>query len=117
MEIVEIVKEYNQVEIAMNVLRTQINALRKVKSNLEGKIIEYITENERDGIKTGGKTLKIDTANRRSRKGKKAVYEGIHGVLDSYGINNSDRIITEIIDAYRGEIIQKRILKSKSKAR
>lgn len=98
-----------QKEIKLNNKRNLV--LRKRIKEIELNIIDYIKQNNNDGLKYNGKTIIIEKKQKFSIKKKQEKKNDMVSFLQSLGLSNSEEIFNNIQKTQKGNMIEKDKLK------
>jgi len=105
------VDELNNIksEIIRNNQRNKL--LKKRATELESNILAYLREKEQDGVKYKGKAIIVKTQEKIKPKKKQEKQEAIINVLYNAGINEPEAIYEKLLQAQKGESVEKQQLK------
>tara|TARA_B100000989_G_C19467824_1_gene439201 strand:- start:391 stop:744 length:354 start_codon:yes stop_codon:yes gene_type:complete len=106
--------EIDSIQKEMNRLNKVLAPLRKRKKELEKNIQEGLLKKNMSEIKYKDITYKITPSNIRTRKNDTQKTQDTTNVLLKYGIRNSNTIISEIMEAQKGELTEVDKLKIKN---
>jgi hypothetical protein len=93
---------------ALTVKRKSLKAREKA---LENKIVEYLQAKDTPGLKHNGTAILLEEKSVAAPKKAKAKDEDVIAVLEKYGIRESDKVLSEIMAARKGEPVLKQKLK------
>lgn len=103
MSIANDVKELKDIDIEIKRYNKIIYDLKTRKKILEKNITEFLEERDEPGLKYNGIAILKKEGETRKRKNKnEKIVDGM-GVLQKYGVNDPEKIVTEIIEAIRGD--------------
>jgi hypothetical protein len=111
-EIAGVVKELVETNEELKRLTQVSKGLRLRKIELEGNIGEYLKETGQSGVKYKG--VVVFTAPKKSRAPKKQKQrtEDGQGVLERYGIHNSKKVLEELLESMRGDVVESTCVKT-----
>ena len=89
-----------------------LKLLRKRKTELEQNIVKYLEEKEQPGLKFQGEAIIIQSKSARKTKKKGEKLADSLSILENYGIHNAEKVLSEILEAQRGEEIEVRKIKT-----
>lgn len=104
MSIQNYVSELDSLNKELTRLNKHIRDIRKQKKIVVDKITSYLERTGKNGIRYDGKIISLDNNNSRNKKTLTNKKEDCRGVLEKYGIRNSDKIVEEILESQRGDI-------------
>ena len=101
-------------------LNMEIDRLQKIRldlvttrKKLEQQIKEYLVTNKEEGVRCGDTLIILDEKNSRKRRKKSDKMLIACDVLKKHGINDADRVMTELNDAIKGEQVVMEVVKIK----
>ena len=107
------INELNQIEEELSRMRKRMSQLRKQKEAVEQRVLQFLESKDQPGVKFRGKAILADKRTSRSYKNPKKKTEDGASILRQYGVHNADKVLDEIIEAMKGEKIEKEKLKIK----
>ena len=112
-EIKGLISEVSQIDAEIKRLNTQKRKLHARKKECEARIVKFLDRTNQAGVKYQGTALIAKTRNRRGRRKKKDQEKDGSAVLKKYGINNSDKIVRELLEAIKGQPKEDTVLQMK----
>ena len=112
-EIKGLISEVSQIDAEIKRLNTQKRKLHARKKECEARIVKFLDRTNQAGVKYQGTALIAKTRNRRGRRKKKDQEKDGSAVLKKYGINNSDKIVRELLEAIKGQVKEDTVLQMK----
>ena len=105
------ITELKELEVELKRLKKQQQILRQKKEDCERRILQYLDANEQPGVKMGGMVVMAE--NRRMRKYQKKSDKLARGeeILERIRIDNSRETLDMILEAMRGEQLDKPALR------
>jgi hypothetical protein len=103
--------ELDMLETEIKNLQNQIYAFKKQKKIVEERVIQFLKNQETQGIKYKDKAILLETKNFRNKKSKSEKMSDISYVLQKHGIKNSEDLLEEILEVQRGNESMNAILK------
>lgn len=103
-------QEYTRTKEHLKYLRAQVKMHNKRLRELQQKMEQSLDSRGFPGFYTGSGEKKLivqleETA-KRERKPPKQQNEDARRVLESYGITNSEKVLEELMEARRGELVE-----------
>lgn len=98
-------------EIARN--NAQNRALRKRATTLETQISNYLQAKSQAGVKYNGRTIILETKERRSRKGKADKQRDTMALLRELGVDDPAEAYAQLLDVQKGAAVEHHKLKIK----
>lgn len=97
-----LINELQSINTNLKLLRKETMQLNKRKKKIEKELSEFIEHKEQPGLKY--KNIAILPNEKTKREYKKRVDKERDGrsVLEKYGIQNSDSVLKEVIEAMKG---------------
>lgn len=107
--IVRDISQLKEIDIQLKRYRKEIKQLRDAKEQCEKRILEYLDTNDQPGVKYDGITIIAENRRRRKYEKKQNKIERGMEVLTRKGISvsNSQDTLNELLEAMRGEPIEK----------
>jgi transposase len=105
------INEINQINKEITDLRKRLVILRETKTKIEKRINEFLQEKDQPGVKYKGMAITIEEMKKRTYKNKKTKETDGIDILQKYGIDNSKKVLSEILEAMRGDIETSSIIK------
>ena len=102
MNITSQITELQSLEKEISILSKRLKKLKNRKKEIEENVAEYLRETNKPGIKYKGKAILLKEVDKRTRMRKKEREEEGKNVLEQYGINNSDEVLHELMEAMKG---------------
>lgn len=87
--------------------------LRKRAHTLEQQISVYLQSKSQAGVKYKGRTIVLETKERRSRKGKADKERDTMALLRELGVHNPTEAYSQLLDVQRGDAVEQHKLKIK----
>jgi hypothetical protein len=106
--------EIDSIQKELTRLNKVLDPLRKRKKELEQNIQTELQKKKMSEVKYKNKIYKIIPSNIRTRKNDTQKTEDTSNILSKYGILNNNSIITEIMEAQKGELSETDKLKIKN---
>jgi hypothetical protein len=103
--------ELNSLNIEINRLQKTIQEYRKRKKTIEERIISFLKHQESQGVRYQDQAVLLESKDFRNKKKKSERINDIASVLQKYGIQKSDSLLNEILEAQRGQANKNDILK------
>lgn len=103
--------ELDKLEIEIQNLQKRLYEFRKQKKIVEQRVIDFLKHQETQGIRYNNRAILLETKNFRNKKNKTEKLNDISSVLRKHGIKNSEDLISEILDAQRGNPSANEVLK------
>jgi hypothetical protein len=98
-------------EIARN--NSQNRILRKRAGVLEEQITNYLQSKSQAGVKYNGRTIILETKERRGRKFKAQRQRDVVALLEQLGVDEPTEAYKQLLDAQKGEVMEHHKLKIK----
>jgi hypothetical protein len=95
--------ELKKIKAEIKNLQTVIRKLRQQAKLAEQRIIDFLQAKEQHGIKYKGTAIILENKMSRTVKKKADKETDIRNLLYKYGIDNTDRFISELTEAQKGE--------------
>jgi hypothetical protein len=103
--------ELNSLNIEINRLQQNIREYRKQKKNIEDRIISFLKHQESQGVRYNDQAVLLESKDIRNKKKKTEKINDIASVLQRHGIQKSDKLLNDILEAQRGQASKNDILK------
>jgi hypothetical protein len=103
--------ELDMLEAEIKNLQNQIYAFKKQKKIVEERVIQFLKNQETQGIKYKDKAILLETKNFRNKKSRSEKMNDISSVLRKHGIKNSEDLLEEILEVQRGNESMNAVLK------
>jgi|TARA_Y100000389_G_scaffold114197_1_gene111388 hypothetical protein len=103
-------KNINQEIKRLNDRKKTLNKRAKV---VEQKIIKFLESKEQPGVKYQGTAVLVESKNSTKTKKTKERENDSISVLQKYGISNPEQVLKELLNARKGETVEKKKLKIK----
>ena len=114
-EIRSVLEELKGVAQEIYNLNKRIKEFRLRKKELESKVVDYLTENNKTGVKLDNIVFLSADKNARARKKKADVEKDTAEVLKKHGVNgDTSAILQELAEARKGEASTVPVLKMKA---
>lgn len=107
------VNELNQIRTEIKRLLGEVKKLRTRSTELESKILDYLTEKSQPGVKYKGTAVIVENKEKRAPKKSIDREQDAIDVLRNHGINEADKVLKEILEARKGEPLERKSLKIK----
>jgi len=96
-------------------LNKKVKELRARKKELEGNVVEYLTENNKPGLRLDNIVFLAHDKKARARKKKAEVAKDTVAVLQKHGLSGDpETILQELDEARKGEASSVPVLKMKA---
>jgi len=96
-------------------LNKKVKELRARKKELEGNVVEYLTENNKPGLRLDNIVFLAHDKKARARKKKTEVAKDTVAVLQKHGLSGDpETILQELDEARKGEASSVPVLKMKA---
>lgn len=89
----------------------ELYKFKKARKVVEDRIIEFLKHQETHGVKYNNKAILLETKDVRTKKRKNDKLHDIKDVLRKHNISVSEDLISEIVEAQRGNKIKNNSLK------
>lgn len=99
------VKKLKNIITELNRLRLVSNKLRKDKTELESKILQYMQEHEEIGLEIDGIKILAENKKRRGKLNKEERQKMAIEALEKFGIMNAEAVLEELSISTKGEPI------------
>ena len=86
-------------------LNQRLKLLRQQKKNAEDAINNFLVEKEQPGVKYQGMAITVEDKKKREYKNKKEKESDGKNILEKYGIDDSSKVLDELLEAMRGDVI------------
>jgi cell division septum initiation protein DivIVA len=97
------VQELENIKAEIRVLNEKKKKLREREKAVEGKISEYLKAKDTPGVKFQGTAIILEQKETRgSKKPKQRDAEAV-SILEKYGIKSPEKVLTELMEARKGE--------------
>lgn len=116
-EIISLMRELKNIHTELKRVNLHIKNVRERKQEIEGLILQYLEKVDEPGIMYEDITVMRHQKVQRHRKPGAAKKEDIVHLLEDAGINNAERLYTEIQERLKGEPEAVPVLKIKEKKR
>lgn len=93
------VKELSTLNNQIKQLQKEIASLRKISTEINNDIKNYLIENDEVGFKYDNHALILDMNTKQVSKPRKVRDESYLNVIEQYGITDSKRFLTELMEA------------------
>jgi hypothetical protein len=103
--------ELNSLNIEIQRLQQIIRDYRKQKNILEERVISFLKNQETHGVRYNDKAVLLENKESRNKKKKTEKINDIASVLQRYGIQKSDKLLNDILEAQRGNSTTNNVLK------
>lgn len=94
-------------------VREHLKGLNAQKKNAEEKIMAYLVESEKPGVKYNDFVVLSDERLKRKRKTAKEKEKDSVEVLEKHGVEDAGRVYRELVEAMRGEKEMVSVVKTK----
>ena len=108
-----LVTELKQLNVEIKRLSKKTSELRKQSKAVESQIVEYLKHKEQPGLKYNDTAIILETKSARTTKKKADMETDAIEILERHGIDNADSVLKEILDARKGDEIEKQKIKLK----
>jgi hypothetical protein len=96
------VDELNSIKKELDYVRKKTEPLRKRVKELEKEICEYLNTKEQNGLKYKNIAIIKEQKTVRTRKTKEDKLRESINLLRKHGVNNPERLLTELTEAQKG---------------
>lgn len=93
------INELNSLDVEIKRISNQLKSLRKRKSELEDKIVEFLEEKKTNGFKFGTKGFLLEERKRKVNKKRKDWEKDAIQILKDNGVSNPEKVYGEIKNA------------------
>jgi hypothetical protein len=104
MSVHQYMSELDSLNKELTRLNKQLRDVRKQKEDIVNKVIEYLEKSGKSGIRYNGVVVSLQKDIKRDRKKMGEKKMDCKGVLEKYGIRNSDKMVEEIIESQKGAV-------------
>jgi len=95
---------------SLNIRRKTLLEKEKI---VQQRIQDFLLSKDQLGVKYGNTAIIIEKKEtRKTKKAKEKVVDGAM-ILERYGINNPEKVLSELLDSQKGEVVVKEKLKMK----
>ena len=102
MNITGYINELQSLEKEISILSKRLKKLKTRKKEIEEEIAEYLRETNKPGIKYKGRAILLKEVDKRTKMRKKEREEEGKNVLEQYGVDNADEVLSELLEAMKG---------------
>ena len=102
MNITGYINELQSLEKEISILSKKLKKLKTRKKKIEEEVADYLRETNKPGIKYKGRAILLKEVDRRTRLRKKDREEEGKNILEQYGIDNPDEVLSELTEAMKG---------------
>jgi len=113
MSIKNAIDELDLIKMEINRNNIQNRSLRKRASYLEEQISNYLQSKSQSGVKYNGRTIMLETKERRIRKGKIDKQRDTVELLRELGVMDPEEAYTQLVEVQRGNPVEHHKLKIK----
>jgi len=103
--------ELAMINLEIRRLHTTLTAFRKQKHAIETRVISFLKEQETPGVRYNDQAVMLETKPKRNKKRKTEKLNDLAGVLRKHGIQNSENLLNDILEAQRGQPERNEVLK------
>lgn len=103
--------ELSQITKEIKTRSQELFKLRKRKDDLEEKIIQFLIEKDKPGVKYKNIAIVSEEKVKRERRKKADKKQSCMNIFGHYGISNGEKIFNEISEAIKGSETTKKVLK------
>ena len=107
------VNELNNLNLEIKRQTEVMKRLKKRKKELEDNILLYLEEKDQIGLKYQNTAVIVEHTHKRQNKKRSDREKDAVQVLKQYGIENANSALKELLEAYRGDQVDKIALKFK----
>ena len=111
MSIKNTVREFVEIETEIKRTRKHLQGLNEKKKKVEEEIITYLEETDQPGLKYNGMTFVPSERTVRKYKKKSERFTSAEDILENCGIQNSKKILEEILESMKGSPDNKQFIK------
>lgn len=104
------IKQLEAVTIEIRRKSKELKDLRTEELKLKQSIISVMKEQHMDEIKTATLNITLNTKNSRSRTNLSVTRQKIGRVLETYGVDDSNKVADVILEQMRGELQTKEMI-------
>lgn len=105
-EISRLIDELNALKMDLKRRNAETRNMNTRKKEIENEIATFLKEKDQPGVKYKGQAIIAKTVRTRSKKKKEVKMEDGKEVLLSYGIEDPERVLNELLLAMRGDAIE-----------
>ena len=98
-------EELDAIKNELKNLTLRRKKLNTRKQQIEDYIKEFLREKDHPGVKHNGIAYRLNETPKRQAKKKQEKYTQSIDVLKKYGVQNSEKLLEELIEARRGYLI------------
>jgi hypothetical protein len=115
-EIASIITELKEITNEIRNRSLELTKLRKRKTKLEEQLVKFLEEKKQPGIKYKGIAVIAEDKTKRVAKKKVEKFDDCVNVLRHYGVQNAEKICTELLESVKGnEVATKKVKITSSK--
>lgn len=103
--------ELNNLNIEIQRLQNTIREYRKQKKLVEQRVIDFLKHQESQGVRYNDQAVLLESKDYRNKKRKTEKISDIASVLQKHGIQKSDKLLNDILEAQRGQASKNDVLK------
>ncbi len=103
--------ELYSLNIEIQRLQQTIREYRKQKSTIEQRVIGFLKNQETHGVRYNDQAVLLENKELRNKKKKTEKISDIASVLQRHGIQKSDKLLNDILEAQRGKSTTNNVLK------
>lgn len=93
------INELDNINQEIKRISTQLKSLRKRKKLLENTIVEYLNNNEQNGVKYNNNAIFIKKKTKKKQKKKTQQKNDMLNILRQYNIPNPEQVLNQINNA------------------
>jgi hypothetical protein len=113
MSIKGFVEELEKIEAEIKINNKKNFILRKRMKEIKENIADFLREKDQVGLKYNGRAIILETVEKRVPKKKKEKEASILSLLEELGIDEPDKAYQQLLDAQKGDSIEKHNVKIK----
>lgn len=103
--------ELNKLNIEIQRLQNIIQEYRKQKKLIEDRVKDFLRHQESQGVRYQDQAVLLESRDFRNKKRKTEKINDIASVLQKHGIQKSDTLLKDILEAQRGEASKSDVLR------
>lgn len=105
------VTELESIRYELKSLNERRRKLKQKEKEVENRISEYLKSKDQPGVKHHGTAVILEEKERPGPKKAKERDMDAIGVLERYGVQDTQKVLAEIMNARKGETVIKKTLK------
>jgi hypothetical protein len=113
MSIKQDIDEFDKIKLEIKNNNKRNLLLRNRCKELEKNIKEYLLSTDQIGLKYKGRSIILENQNKRQTKNKTQQKTDVVEILESLGFRDTEDIYSKILEAQKGDIVEKDTIKMK----